>query len=315
MGKTAFIIDSTAPLTDKLKKKAYFMFSDNPHLSQGTVPEIFVMPLYLNYKDVKGNDISRKENEIQDIVSFLAEHGNRSVMTSQVTPQDFMEAFKFADQLGYSRAIGMFIPYQMSKTCASAQLAAAEFGNENHTLREIYTPNSISGSGEVTLALEQLLAEDPDIGFGSLKAKADGIAGKSRIWLIPENLEGLEVSGRISHLLSGILSSINYLPLLSVYKKGDNAGKFLRERLIKSKRPENKTQAIVEAASEYLSGKGRSLAYVINRNMDELSELLSTEASKLSAFGGGKIQIVKDVSNIIYKIVGPATALAVLPAD
>jgi fatty acid-binding protein DegV len=274
---TVLIVDTTTPLTDMQLAEAEIMFSGKGPRQR---PRILVMPLYLTYTDEKKNTASILETHIGEVAGsieeLLADPKRKPIGTSQPGPLDFVETFKRADELGYRNAICLFLPSQLSKTCEMAQVAAGDFKGDS--LKEIYIPLSNSGSGEVTLTLDELL-ESKEKDFGGLKGQADWLTENARLWIVPEGLERLRASGRISEAMYRIGSVIRAHPIISVGKTGEDRGKFINVGRIRGDSPEKIAARMVEEATDYLRDRGHNKAYVIDRNMTDaayrLSELVS----------------------------------------
>ncbi|MBQ6809184.1 MAG: DegV family protein [Clostridia bacterium] len=131
--------------------------------------------------------------------------------TSQVNPADFEEVFAKHIENG-DEVLGIFLSGNLSGTCQSARIAAANIGSDKI---------SIFDSKNVTIGLAVLLMEavrlrDEGLSAKEIKAKLEEIKPKVKLVAMFSTLKYLSMGGRLSKTSATIGSLLGIMPLLAI---------------------------------------------------------------------------------------------------
>jgi DegV family protein with EDD domain len=312
--ETAIMIDSTTPLTDEMRDYTFFM--DDPHNNShlgDRKPMIFKIPLYLIYHDSKGDPHAFRENSVSDIDEFKKEMGISKFASSQPPPADFLKLYDTIRGFGYSKAIGLFLSDKLTGTGHDARGAAKDYKG----LKSEFIDTN-AGSGEITLALDRMI-EHSHQGFERMIDAGKRAVEKTRIYFSVESLENLRNTGRLSEAGLLLASVLKIKPIITVGKKEDGESRegrmFVKEKIAGSS-IERTLPKLADYARKSIEkyNVSRGMAYVVDINFRDMADSLYSQLQEIPIFKGN-LRIVRERSNIMYSLVGPAVAVATMPAD
>ena len=187
------VLDSTADLTAELQARY----------------QITIVPINIQF----GQE-SFRENVDLDRGSFYhkIEATNQLPKTSQPSPGAFIAAYRAIARPGDS-ILSMHVTSKLSGTCQSAELAAKELRGEI----PVTVLDSQSGSaGLGFMAIEAARMAEAGADMAALVQRMDEIRPRVNIFLSPENLKYLQMSGRVSNVQAVIGSMLSLKPIISL---------------------------------------------------------------------------------------------------
>jgi DegV family protein with EDD domain len=188
---TAIVLDSTADLPD----------------AAGRFPNWRVVPLYVRFGDESlrdGVDISAAQ--------FYARLREADVFptTSQPTPGDFLACYR---ELGtFERIFSLHVSARVSGTFASAEVAAAEFGDGR--VRAIDTETASASIAMLALAIQRRLERGTN--DEEIDALVERYKRERGLLFTVDTLEFLARGGRIGKAAAFAGSLLNVKPILSI---------------------------------------------------------------------------------------------------
>lgn len=154
----------------------------------------------------EGIDIDQK----QFYARVAAEH--HLPKTSQPSPGEFVEAYRRMAQKG-DTIISMHVTGKLSGTCQSAQLAAAQVKDEF----DVRVYDSLGGSaGLGFMAIEASRMAARGDGVDAIFQRLDVIRSRMVVYLTPENLKYLQMSGRVTNVQALLGSVLSLKPIIAL---------------------------------------------------------------------------------------------------
>ncbi|MBI3732552.1 MAG: DegV family protein [Chloroflexi bacterium] len=155
-----------------------------------------------------------KENIDLDQASFYrkVEMSHMIPKTSQPSPGEFMEAFRRAAGPG-DAVLSILISSKLSGTYQSAELAASQLAGE----LPVYVFDSLCGSaGEGFMALEAARMAEAGGSIQAILKRLEEIRARMNIFLTPETLKYLQMSGRVTNAQALIGSVLSLKPVIAL---------------------------------------------------------------------------------------------------
>ncbi len=207
MKKLAIIVDSSAGLTLE---------------EQSEIKDLFVAPLSIIHDNKEYIDqIDITVEEIQDILSR-----NELIKTSQPSVGVALELYEKIQALGFDDILVISLSSRLSGTFNSFSAAADALPNNNVVIIDAMTLASpVVESIKVARAL---YAKNPDM--VELKKSMDEYFKHTVSYVIPENLDQLKASGRISAGAAAVASLLRMKVLLRLANHGETIEKFTTGR-------------------------------------------------------------------------------------
>jgi DegV family protein with EDD domain len=187
------VVDSTADLTAELQTRY----------------QIAIVPINIQF----GKETFR-ENVDLDRGTFyrMIEANHRLPKTSQPSPGAFAEAYRHVASPGDS-ILSMHVTAKLSGTCQSAELAASDLRGEI----DIMVVDSMCGSaGLGFMAVEAARMAEAGAGMREIVQRMEAVRPRVNIFLSPENLKYLQMSGRVSNVQAVIGSMLSLKPIIAL---------------------------------------------------------------------------------------------------
>jgi DegV family protein with EDD domain len=188
---TAMVLDSTADLPD----------------AAGRFPNWRVVPLYVRFGDESLRD--GVDIDADRFYERLSE-GGAFPTTSQPTPGDFLASYEALD--GYERIYSLHVSARVSGTFASAEAAAAEFGDGR--VKAIDTETASASIAMLALAMQRRLDR------GTSDEEVDALIERYRrergLLFTVDTLEFLARGGRIGKAAAFAGTLLHVKPILSI---------------------------------------------------------------------------------------------------
>jgi DegV family protein with EDD domain len=187
------VVDSTADLTAELQTRY----------------QITIVPINIQF----GQETFR-ENVDLDRGAFYhkIEATHQLPKTSQPSPGAFMAAYRGIASPG-DIILSLHVTSKLSGTCQSAELAAKELRSEI----DVTVFDSLCGSaGLGFMAVEAARMAAAGAGMPDIVRRMEEIRPRVNIFLTPENLKYLQMSGRVSNVQAVIGSMLSLKPIISL---------------------------------------------------------------------------------------------------
>ena len=149
---------------------------------------------------------------MEEIVEYYKTTG-KLPKTSGCTPDDFIELF---DRIHAEHPDSHIIhlAYSAVTTCSYQSAVLAAEGRNYVT--SIDTKQVSAGQAAIVLALQKKLNEQPDMTPDEVKAAAEDLIVRARMWFTPDNLEFLRAGGRVSNATFIIGSMLKIHPRIEL---------------------------------------------------------------------------------------------------
>lgn len=153
---------------------------------------IYLAPMHVSLGDVTKDDGAFP---VEEIVEYYKTTG-KLPKTSGCTPDDFIQLF---DRIHakHPEAHIIHLAYSAVTTCSYQSAILAAEGRDYVT--SIDTKHVSAGQAAITLKLQEMIRENPDMTLDEVKAAADDLLERARMWFTPDNLEFLRAGGRVSN--------------------------------------------------------------------------------------------------------------------
>lgn len=187
------VVDSTADLTAELQMRY----------------QITIVPINIQF----GQETFRENVDLdRGAFYYKIEATHQLPKTSQPSPGAFIAAYRGIAAPGDS-ILSMHVTSKLSGTCQSAELAAKELRGEI----EVTVLDSMCGSaGLGFMAVEAARMAAAGAGIPEIVRRMEAIRPRVNIFLSPENLKYLQMSGRVSNVQAVIGSMLSLKPIISL---------------------------------------------------------------------------------------------------
>ena len=187
------VVDSTADLTAELQTRY----------------QITIVPINIQF----GQETFRENVDLdRRAFYYKIEATHQLPKTSQPSPGAFIAAYRGIVAPGDS-ILSMHVTSKLSGTCQSAELAAKELRGEI----EVTVLDSMCGSaGLGFMAVEAARMAEAGVGMPDIARRMEEIRPRVNIFLSPENLKYLQMSGRESNVQAVIGSMLSLKPIISL---------------------------------------------------------------------------------------------------
>jgi fatty acid-binding protein DegV len=207
----------------------------------------------------------------------------------------------------------MFISDRLSGTHNGAIEAAQGYKGMQMEMVDTKT-----GSLELAVALDKML-EHVSEGFERMITIGKRVTEKERLYFSVEGLEALRDSGRLPVAKALLASLLSIKPILSVGKKEDGDARYghmYDKEKIRASSVLKTLPRLVEYAQKAIESQNSSTgyAYVLDLKLKEMADRLYSKLLEVPIFEK-TIKRISDTTNVMYTLVGPAVAVAALPAD
>lgn len=170
--------------------------------------------IYLAPMHVSMGHLTRDDGafQVEEIVDYYRETGSLP-KTSGCTPDDFSVLFDRIHQ-EHPEAHIIHLAYSAVTTCSyqSAVLAA----EERDYVTSIDTKHVSAGQAAITLKLHEILEAHPEMTLDEVKAAAEDLSARARMWFTPDNLEFLRAGGRVNNATFIIGSMLKIHPRIEL---------------------------------------------------------------------------------------------------
>ncbi len=156
----------------------------------------------------EGIDIDQK----QFYARVAAEH--HLPKTSQPSPGEFIDAYRRLATRG-DTIISMHVTGKLSGTCQSAQLAATQLKDE-FDVRVFDSLGGSAGLGFMTIEAARMAARGD--GVDAILQRMEIIRERMVVFLTPENLKYLQMSGRVTNVQALLGSALSLKPIIALDK-------------------------------------------------------------------------------------------------
>lgn len=154
-------------------------------------------------------DITRKE-----IYKLMVEE-NRTVKTSQASPQEFLEIFEKVKEAG-DEVICILLSSTLSGTCQSAQIAKTMCGYD-----KIYIVDSLAATvNNQVMAYYALKQIQKGKTAEEIVASLNELKGRIRIYAALDTLKYLYLGGRVSKTTAIVADAVSVKPGITLTKEG-----------------------------------------------------------------------------------------------
>jgi DegV family protein with EDD domain len=187
------VVDSTADLTAEMQMRY----------------QVTIVPINIQF----GQETFR-ENVDLDRGAFYhkVEATHQLPKTSQPSPGAFMAAYRGLAAPG-DAILSIHVTSKLSGTCQSAELAAKELRGEI----DVTVFDSLCGSaGLGFMAVEAARMAEAGVGIPEIVQRMEEIRPRVNIFLSPENLRYLQMSGRVSNVQAVIGSMLSLKPIIAL---------------------------------------------------------------------------------------------------
>lgn len=207
MKKIALVTDSSVGITLKDLKN---------------YKDLFIAPLSIIHNGKEYVDqIDLSEEDVNEIL-----RDNNIIQTSQPSVGLCIELFEKIKALGYEHIIVVTLSSNLSGTFNSFSTAANEVGPDFITVLDSY---SIAGPVQESLKLINRLNEEGKT-IDEIVERLEAFFGDTVSYVIPETLDQLKASGRISNAAAALASMLKMKILLRLENKGPTIEKFATAR-------------------------------------------------------------------------------------
>ena len=170
---------------------------------------IYLAPMHVSLGTVTKDDGAFP---VEEIVDYYKNTGSLP-KTSGCTPEDFIELF---DRIHaeHSKAHIVHLAYSAVTTCSYQSAILAAEGRDYVT--SIDTKQVSAGQAAIVLKLHEILNSNPDMDLSEVKAAANDLISRARMWFTPDNLEFLRAGGRVSNATFIIGSMLKIHPRIEL---------------------------------------------------------------------------------------------------
>lgn len=183
---------------------------------------LFVAPLSIIYNNIEYVDqVDITLEEVQDILSR-----NDLIKTSQPSVGVALELFEKIQKEGYEHILVLSLSSKLSGTYNSFSTAAKALDNNN-----VHVIDTLTLAGAVQEGIRYAQALDKaGKSIDEIVAMTNNFYNHTVSYVIPENLDQLKASGRISAAASALASLLKMRVLLRLENHGDTIEKFATAR-------------------------------------------------------------------------------------
>lgn len=207
MKKLAIVVDSSVGLTLE---------------QQAALEDVFVAPLSIIYNNKEYIDqIELTVPEVQDILSR-----NELIKTSQPSVGVVLALFEKIQSLGYNDIIVLSLSSKLSGTFNSFSAAAGSLENNNVRIVDTLT---LAGPIQEGIKVIKTL-HSQGLSIDDIEVKMNEFYNHTESYVLPENLDQLKASGRISSAAAAVASLLKMKVLLKLENHGDTIEKFATSR-------------------------------------------------------------------------------------
>jgi DegV family protein with EDD domain len=187
------VVDSTADLTAELQ----------------TRHQITIVPINIQF----GQETFRENVDLDRGAFYRKIEANHHLpKTSQPSPGAFVDAYRRTASPGDS-ILSLHVTAKLSGTCQSAELASKELSGE----LDVTVFDSMCGSaGLGFMAVEAARMAEAGAGIPEIVQRMETVRPRINIFLCPENLKYLQMSGRVSNVQAVIGSMLSLKPIISL---------------------------------------------------------------------------------------------------
>ncbi len=153
---------------------------------------MYLAPMHVSLGEVTKDDGAFP---VEEIVEFYQTNA-KLPKTSGCTPEDFIVLF---DRIHaeHPEAHIIHLAYSAVTTCSYQSAILAAEGRDYVTC--IDTRQVSAGQAAIVMKLHEAIAANPDMTLDEVKAAADDLINRARMWFVPDNLEFLKAGGRVSN--------------------------------------------------------------------------------------------------------------------
>lgn len=244
--KTAFVVDSTGSLSDKLLDH----------------PDIYQVNLTVSFPDGEEFMDTNDENETKRFYTRM-EKSQSLPKTSQPEPGQYIALLDDIVEKNYEHVYFIHLSSKLSGTMQTAQLIAQEYTERIHS-------HFIDSKG-TSYVIENLVIQGLQLtqeGFSpeEIVDKLQWVADHATIYVMVEDLSNLVKGGRLSKGAATLGNVLNVKPILVIDSKGEvNVFKKVRS----TKRVYRQWMHLIQEAYEKYSGK-ISVAFAHGDVLDEI---------------------------------------------
>ena len=205
---------------------------------------IYLAPMHVSMEDVTKDDGAFP---VEEIVEYYKTTG-KLPKTSGCTPDDFIDLF---DRIHaeHPEAHIIYLAYSAVTTCSFQSAMIAAEGRDYVT--GIDTKQVSAGQAAIVLKMNEIIRANPEMTLNEVKAAAEDLINRARMWFTPDNLEFLRAGGRVSNATFIIGSVLKIHPRIELID-----GKLIATQKYRGKMKQLAPKMVNEFAAQAEMDKG-----------------------------------------------------------
>jgi DegV family protein with EDD domain len=247
--------------------------------------DVRIVPLLVELCGRTGHDFS----DVSPADVTAAMRAGNVVTTSRPTPAEFVKTYEAALADGAESIVSVHLSCELSGTCDSARLAAAEFGDDVVRVVDSRSVAMVLGFAVMAAARASAAGEDAE---AVARAALDSVARSSALFYV-DSLEWLRRGGRVGPAAAVLDTALAVKPLLHLvdgrilpFEKVRTASKAIA-RLVELA-VETAGDGEVEVAVQHLASPERAVD-IARQLRDALPNLVALHESEVGAVVGAHV--------------------------